>query len=746
VSDSDLTRIADGLLRFGEASIQSQSLGELLEQIVELTCEVMQESICLVWLLDNDRNGFRVSAIAAPAGQKLNPAEFFISNDASHIDHLFNIEEPLYLSDVATEETHLYAKRAGMLGWKSMLAMPLVYGDDTKNSRIGILEVYSYKEKRDFTGWQKQLFKILAVQACASIVNRRRRTTIEELNETLLDMENERNVRRLLRLILRKGLKLANSSRGWISRLDLETGMLSMIAHSGQPKSIVPLKFGEGITGSAIEKEEAILVDDVRDEEWNPSYKEFWSDTRSVLAVPMMISNARVRIGHKTRQMTKPLGVLNVESPTVGAFSEINRSNLLVLARQAAMIIDRLELDVKLNKLSDIQKGIAGKRDWDEILKVLPGAITDILGYDYVNISLIDQYNNRIRTATVRGIPDNAVEEFKLMSDHSLDSYDIQADIVRTKRIEVLDNNDERFDQKIWERFGHHGLIRVFMPMLILPDNRVIGTVEAGYRGGYRRYIYEQDIQILKNFIDFTILSLETRTRELLEMVSHEISSTVGGIRSTTSFLQQRFLQLDSSYVDVKLNDLMLDCEVLMRQMDDLDDIFGQPFTVSHKETTIVFRDVVIKIINQLKPIIRVNNLDWSKIEYNISDSQRIHLYLDRAKLNQVVRNILTNSIKYSEPEPSLFRIKILVEETADDFIIKFQDWGIGVREGFETKIFEEAFRTPEAIRRTVKGTGFGLSIALKAIRDIGGDLRLAHNRKPTEFQLLLPKKLRRAE
>ena len=124
-----------------------------------------------------------------------------------------------------------------------------------------------------------------------------------------------------------------------------------------------------------------------------------------------------------------------------------------------------------------------------------------------------------------------------------------------------------------------------------------------------------------------------------------------------------------------------------MRQMDDLDDTFGHPFAVSRNEETVVFRDVIIKTINQLKPIVHRNNLDSSKIEFDWLDSHRIILYLDKAKLNQVVTNILTNSIKYVERDRSTFRIKIIVEETSDKFIIKFQDWGIGIQEGCEEKV-----------------------------------------------------------
>lgn len=70
--------------------------------------------------------------------------------------------------------------------------------------------------------------------------------------------------------------------------------------------------------------------------------------------------------------------------------------------------------------------------------------------------------------------------------------------------------------------------------------------------------------------------------------------------------------------------------------------------------------------------------------------------------------------------------------------IIKFKDWGIGVSKGLEEKIFEDGFRAPEAIDKYATGSGLGLTIARKIIRELGGDLKLVNDYKPTEFHVVL--------
>ena len=125
-------------------------------------------------------------------------------------------------------------------------------------------------------------------------------------------------------------------------------------------------------------------------------------------------------------------------------------------------------------------------------------------------------------------------------------------------------------------------------------------------------------------------------------------------------------------------------------------------------------------------------------------DANKIRaLYLDKSKLKQVVFNLLLNSIKYAESDPNIFAIRIEADEMKNQYIIRFKDWGMGVSKGLEERIFEVGFRAPEAIEKNVYGSGLGLTIARSIMREMGGDLILANNYKPTEFQIILPKDLK---
>ncbi len=164
----------------------------------------------------------------------------------------------------------------------------------------------------------------------------------------------------------------------------------------------------------------------------------------------------------------------------------------------------------------------------------------------------------------------------------------------------------------------------------------------------------------------------------------------------------------------------------------------------SKPKLTNVFRDIIIKTIHQIvRPALRRKGIPLTKVGYNPGDSSKIVIVVDNVKLSQVVYNLLNNALKYAKSDPSEFKLSIEVDANRlrDDFVIKFKDWGIGIEKGYEEMIFEEGFRTPEAMKMDVNGSGIGLTIARRIMEELGGDLKLINNQEPTEFHVILPRR-----
>lgn len=115
----------------------------------------------------------------------------------------------------------------------------------------------------------------------------------------------------------------------------------------------------------------------------------------------------------------------------------------------------------------------------------------------------------------------------------------------------------------------------------------------------------------------------------------------------------------------------------------------------------------------------------------------------DPTRLNQVIRNLLDNAVKYSPYSTEPIQIKINVgtfgnkaspsdlepvtskndETSRKETEVRFQikDNGIGVKENDLAHLFQRQYRTQEAIEVGIKGSGFGLYISQQIIKAHGG-------------------------
>ena len=123
-----------------------------------------------------------------------------------------------------------------------------------------MLDAYTHKS-RHFKEWEKEAFALFANETALSLHQLERR--VEELNRIVQEVTEANDEKALFEITLRRGLELVNCSRGWISKLNVITGELEIVAQKGDPRLRTALKLGQGITGTALAKEKSLRVDDV---------------------------------------------------------------------------------------------------------------------------------------------------------------------------------------------------------------------------------------------------------------------------------------------------------------------------------------------------------------------------------------------------------------------------------------------------------------------------------------------------
>ena len=124
----------------------------------------------------------------------------------------------------------------------------------------------------------------------------------------------------------------------------------------------------------------------------------------------------------------------------------------------------------------------------------------------------------------------------------------------------------------------------------------------------------------------------------------------------------------------------------------------------------------LLGIASQHKMIHKKENLDLS---LNIPDKKGIVTYTDSGRLQQVLTNLISNAIKFTEK--GYIEFGYGEKENSIEFYVK--DTGIGLNKDEQRQIFDRFKYDEEIITRKYEGSGLGLTIAKGIVRLLGGKI-----------------------
>ncbi len=108
----------------------------------------------------------------------------------------------------------------------------------------------------------------------------------------------------------------------------------------------------------------------------------------------------------------------------------------------------------------------------------------------------------------------------------------------------------------------------------------------------------------------------------------------------------------------------------------------------------------------------------------------------DRAKIIQVLTNLVSNAIKYT---PEKGRVSVSIQHQNEDLIITVSDTGMGIPKETLPKIFERFYRVKRHGKQ-IQGTGLGLAIVHKIVMMHGGRIEVESEvDRGTTFTVFLP-------
>ncbi|MBI3877367.1 MAG: HAMP domain-containing protein [Verrucomicrobia bacterium] len=124
-------------------------------------------------------------------------------------------------------------------------------------------------------------------------------------------------------------------------------------------------------------------------------------------------------------------------------------------------------------------------------------------------------------------------------------------------------------------------------------------------------------------------------------------------------------------------------------------------------------------------------------VAVNCAAAQPVEVEGDRARLKQVIVNLLDNAIKFT---PKGGNIMLSVSSTGSHAVLEVADTGIGIPAEAMPRVFERFFRVDKARSRGMGGAGLGLSIVKSIVAAHGGTVSVKGERpNGTSFQIQLP-------
>ena len=119
-------------------------------------------------------------------------------------------------------------------------------------------------------------------------------------------------------------------------------------------------------------------------------------------------------------------------------------------------------------------------------------------------------------------------------------------------------------------------------------------------------------------------------------------------------------------------------------------------------------------------------------------DDDALQVVGDRARLVQVLQNLLRNAVRYT-PDGGL--IRVVVEPRELSVVIMVQDTGVGIEPDDLPRVFDRFYRSDQRNSRKGGGAGLGLAIARQSVEAMGGDISVESVvGEGTIFTIVLPR------
>jgi signal transduction histidine kinase len=266
--------------------------------------------------------------------------------------------------------------------------------------------------------------------------------------------------------------------------------------------------------------------------------------------------------------------------------------------------------------------------------------------------------------------------------------------------------------------------------------------VRAKTPAGWRRVIaHTASLRDEHESVDAVVLALldVTALRDLadakdrfLDIASHELRAPLAALRACASLLE-----MDPTAVTVEERRRNL-LHRITYQVDRLAALVNELVDMAQlRGGTLQLACAPMDLTETARETIEVTQLQAPNHQLRLEARGAVEGAWDRARLAQVMTNLVSNAIRYS---PDGGEIVIAVRTEGDTAVLSVRDAGIGIPAATQRHLFEPYYRGREAGELARSGLGLGLYITLEIVRRHGGRIEVESELgRGSRFTVVLP-------
>ncbi|HEX2922912.1 MAG TPA: GAF domain-containing protein [Chloroflexota bacterium] len=671
---------------------RDQVLGTLAQQFLRM---VAADWVVVVELAESTDEEFSLVAGAYKGGRalELGQSARLALTANPFLTRALVTRSPVWVQDVAEAQSSVGL--LGVLGAESVLSVPLIFRD----AALGVLAAGWEKPVGGPSSREMRLIQGLANQAATAMENarlyaaaERRAQQVTALFEIGRDISANLALSEILTSIVGKAQELLESDTSFLALLSPDGQELEMVASVGlrsEAMRTLRLKREQGLAGVVVSRGEPIIVDDYprevifKDPPMDAVHEE---GLRSEIGVPLI----------NGKQL---LGVLYIGNREAKRFNPEHAQLLMAFAKQATIAIQNARLYEVV--VAQRERAEAGRRDLQVVIDSMPEGVVIAEGADG-RISTINRAGKLLMgIADVVQLPREAailspergsgLPSFFTPNGSSYPWEDMP--LSRSIRsgevilgVEVVIKRPDG---------THVSVLSNSAPFRDL-DDKVAGAV----------FVF-QDISKSKE--------AEQLKDEFISLVSHELRTPLTSIKGAARTILRHYNTLDPETRGELIRDIDEESDRLYRLVENLLDFSRAEAGVLRLATEPVH---LPKLLERVVGEASSRSTGYHFVLHLPADLPPAEA--DPMRVEQVLRNLLDNAIKYS-PNGGEIRVDAAVENGM--LRVSIKDQGVGVPQEDRERVFGRFERGGGSDSSRPHGVGLGLAICRRLVEAHGGTI-----------------------